>query len=54
MHLHFFTVPAIGSEDAEAEVNQFMSQHRIIAVERKFVEDGANSFWALSPAIIWR
>ncbi|MEO1610536.1 MAG: HRDC domain-containing protein [Pseudomonadota bacterium] len=28
-----------------------MSQHRIAAVERKFVEDGANSFWALCISV---
>jgi len=46
MQFRFFTVPAMGGGDAEAEVNQFISQHRVLAVERKFVEDGPNSFWA--------
>ena len=51
MQFRFFMVPALGGEDAEAEVNQFISQNRIVAVERKFVEDGANSFWALCISV---
>ena len=31
----------------ETELNAFLSCHRIVTMERRFVEDGADSFWAL-------
>jgi superfamily II DNA helicase RecQ len=42
----FFKIPAHGGE-AESEANQFVSSHRIVAVERQFVPQGLDSFWAL-------
>ncbi|MBK8908173.1 MAG: HRDC domain-containing protein [Rhodospirillales bacterium] len=29
------------------EVNRFLGAHRIVAIDRQFVQDGANSAWAL-------
>lgn len=31
----------------EAELNSFISRHRIVTIERRFVEQGMDSFWAL-------
>ena len=48
MQLRFFTVPILGGEDAAEELNRFLGAHRILAVDRYFVQDGANSAWAPS------
>lgn len=47
MRLHFVTVPIHDSEAAEEELNRFLATHRVIAVERHLVVDGARSAWAV-------
>jgi len=47
MRLHFVTVPIHGSAEAEAELNQFLATHRVIAVDRQLVSDGPRSAWAI-------
>ena len=48
MRLRFFTIPIHDADAATRELNQFLAANRIHAVDRKFVEDGANSAWAIS------
>ena len=50
MRLHFVTVPIHGSAEAEEELNQFLAMHRVIAVDRQLVADGARSAWAICVA----
>jgi superfamily II DNA helicase RecQ len=52
MKYKFFIVPVIGGEEAEAELNKFLIENKIAALERKFVEDGAGSLWALCVSYI--
>ena len=40
-------IPAQDSSDATNELNNFCTQHRIAAIEKQFVNDGANSFWSI-------
>lgn len=47
MRLRFFTIPIHGSDEAAAELNHFLGAHRILAIDRSLVQDGANSAWAL-------
>lgn len=47
MKLHFVTVPIHNSSIAEGELNQFLGSHRVIAVDRQLVSDGARSAWAI-------
>lgn len=47
MKLHFFTIPIRGGEAAAEELNRFISSHRIVSMDRSFVQDGANSAWAV-------
>jgi superfamily II DNA helicase RecQ len=47
MALRFFAIPVRAAHQLEAELNGFLSAHRILAVDRKFVEVGENSFWAI-------
>ncbi|HRY14467.1 MAG TPA: HRDC domain-containing protein [Candidatus Competibacteraceae bacterium] len=50
MKYRFFHVPALDPA-AETEIlNRFLAERRIVAVDRQFVADGGNSFWALSVA----
>ena len=47
MPLKFFVVPIRDHGSVENEVNSFLSSHRILTVERRWVEHGADSYWAL-------
>jgi superfamily II DNA helicase RecQ len=46
MKYQFFTIPVQGSHAAAAELNQFLAEKRVIAVEREFIADGCNSAWS--------
>jgi len=48
MQFRFFHIPAIDAPKHEEELNQFLRQHRVLRVVRKFVPDQANSFWTVS------
>ena len=45
MKYKFFNVPVFGSEAAEAELNRFLSSHRVVSVEKKFTKDGLRGCW---------
>lgn len=47
MKFRFFHIPVLGGEAAGADLNQFCNGKRIATVEKHFVNDGANSFWAV-------
>jgi len=47
MQLKFFTIPVHGNDASQEDLNRFLNAHRIVSVERSFVQDGANSAWAL-------
>ncbi len=47
MPLKFFHISSRDSAPMEAELNSFISRHRIVTIERRFVEQGMDSFWAL-------
>ncbi len=47
MKMRFFTIPIQDSGGATGELNGFLSNHRILTIERHFVADGANSAWAI-------
>jgi hypothetical protein len=46
MRFHFVTVPIHGSLDVEEELNRFLTAHRVIAIDRQLVSDGARSCWS--------
>lgn len=48
----FFTVPVHGGEEASAALNAFLSSHRVIALDRHFVQDGHNSAWSLCISFV--
>jgi superfamily II DNA helicase RecQ len=52
MKYRFFTVPVIGGEEAEADLNKFMNENKVAAVERRFVDDGAASLRAICVSVV--
>lgn len=47
MPLKFFVVSVRDAASAEAELNAFLRSHRILSVDRRWVEEGDNSFWSI-------
>ena len=47
MKVKFFTVRALGDEVAATELNHFLASHRILAMERQFMQAGLESCWCL-------
>ncbi len=43
MALRSFMIPIAFSAEPEAELNAFLASHRILAVDRRFVDMGPNS-----------
>jgi superfamily II DNA helicase RecQ len=46
MAFRFITVPIQDSGQAEAELNAFLRNHKVLSVDRRWVEQGASSFWS--------
>jgi superfamily II DNA helicase RecQ len=46
MSYHFFTIPIRAAEPAQAELNAFVRSHRVLSVDRRWVDQGESSFWA--------
>ncbi len=46
MSFKFFTVPIQDDGTAEAELNGFLRSHRVLSVDRRWVDQGAASFWS--------
>ena len=47
MKQKFFHIPVINAAQIEAELNSFCDQQKVSHVEKHFVADGQNSFWAI-------
>jgi superfamily II DNA helicase RecQ len=47
MALRFFVIPIVDSSEPEKELNAFLDSHRVVSVERRFVEQGSQSLWAV-------
>ncbi len=46
MALEFFIIPVRDDGAAEAELNAFLYSHRVLAVERRWVDQGRDSLWS--------
>ena len=44
----FFHIRAHGTDDAEVELNRFLSSVRVVHVQRELVDCRENSFWAIA------
>lgn len=47
MALQFFFIRVTDAAAAADELNRFLTNHRVLTVERQFVNDGSQSFWAI-------
>ncbi len=47
MQIRCFTISALDPGSASAEVSAFLGRHRVLTLERRFVEDGAASYWSI-------
>jgi superfamily II DNA helicase RecQ len=45
MAFRFFVVPIQDGGEAESELNAFLNAHRVLNVDRRWVEQGSQSFW---------
>jgi len=46
MRIKLFTVPLLECDQGEKGINDFCAAHTITTIEKHFVPDGHNSFWA--------
>jgi hypothetical protein len=44
MNYRFFHIPVLDAEPAAADLNRFLTQRRVLSVDRHLVPDGQNSF----------
>lgn len=47
MQLKSFVIPAMSPERSEGDVNAFLRSHRVLTVERQFVNSDSGSYWAV-------
>ena len=47
MAYQFFVVPVRSSESDVEELNRFLRGHRVLTIDRRWVEQGWESFWSL-------
>jgi hypothetical protein len=46
MAYRVFTLPVHSPGAAETELNGFLASHRVLSVDRRFVEEGERSLWS--------
>jgi hypothetical protein len=47
MKFEFFLIPALSPDIAQQELNSFCGSHRIVTIEKHFVANGEQSYWAV-------
>ena len=47
MRVKFFACSCRGDDETSDSIDQFLNSHRIVSVEKNFVQDGHASFWAI-------
>ncbi|MGH7494794.1 MAG: HRDC domain-containing protein [bacterium] len=47
MKIKIVTIPIHAGSEQENELNRFLSSHRILSVDKRFVEAGADSAWSI-------
>ncbi len=52
MKYKFVKIPATDSDASENELNVFLAGHKILNIEKNFVQDGQSSFWAICVSYI--
>ena len=49
--LHFFVIPALNPQAAQATLNQFLGQHRVVAMEKQWLSLAADSHWSICVTV---
>ncbi len=52
MRVKFFACSCQGDDEASESLNRLLNGHKIVSVEKNFVQDGQTSFWALCVTYI--
>jgi superfamily II DNA helicase RecQ len=52
MKYRFFSIPAMMPDDMQEEMNRFCAAHRLISIEKQFVQDGERSYWAVCVSYV--
>jgi superfamily II DNA helicase RecQ len=47
MALRCFAIPVHDASAFEQELNGFLARHRVVSIDRRLIDQGANSFWAI-------
>ncbi|HEX3019615.1 MAG TPA: hypothetical protein VHP36_04905 [Chitinispirillaceae bacterium] len=45
MKITIINIPALNSDQFQDELNQFISSHKIVSIDKEFVSNGSSSFW---------
>ncbi|MEI6125617.1 MAG: HRDC domain-containing protein [Pseudomonadota bacterium] len=48
MPFAFFSISARGAGSEQDDLNRFLRSHRILSIQKEFVDQAENSFWALA------
>ncbi len=54
MPMKFFLISIRSLEENERELNDFLTRHRVVSIERRVVENGGDSFWMVSVEYVER
>lgn len=52
MRLQFFTVPAKFPQETQCELNTFCAQHRVLNMDKQFVNLGNESYWSICVTVM--
>jgi hypothetical protein len=45
--LRFFAIPVNDAAAFEQELNGFLARHKVVSIDRRLIDQGVNSFWAI-------
>jgi len=51
MEIKVFTVPVLGGEQENEEMNQFIRSHNVLETESQLVSQGGRSYWTFQPRL---
>jgi superfamily II DNA helicase RecQ len=46
MSFRFFVIPINQDGEAEAQLNAFLASHKVLSIDRRWVDQGSQSFWS--------
>ena len=52
MQIKLFTIPIIGGEQSEVELNAFLRSRKILEVERQLVNKGQDAYWCFCVSYV--